>query len=211
MSISIIIPSRGPVDELARTLWSAQATAHCPLEVVVRCDLDDPALPERVATARTFGATVCVGPRWRGYDDTRAFAHQAAVLTTGEWILHLDDDAEFMRAGWSEALSVPGGVRAAHLGPSIPFWAVSRGWYNQLGGLLYGGDPVDAWLVEATNAAPTLKLDLTAAGFLAHHYKPREAARIAGRDPVVDRIVAPERWIGPKIGAREAAVILGGL
>ena len=159
--VSLLLASRGPLVDLERTLSSARRMAAHPesVEIILRCDHDDPVLPGRLALASAHRATAVVGPSW-GYLSQRAMNNQIAALSHGRWLLPFDDDAEFVRFGWDAALPSADGVLIAQLGPSVQFLAVTRAWYDALGSSVYGAYPLDTWLdlVLRETGVPALRL-----------------------------------------------------
>lgn len=222
--ISLLVPSRGPVDELLRLLRSARAMATDPgtVEHVIRCDDDDPQLQARLAAIEALGGgRAIVGPRWQGYSSLSAMLNHAASVAAGRWLFLLDDDAEFVKAGWDAALPPESDdtVAAAHYGPSVPFWAVTRAWAEAIGGRPIDGTPWDAWLhnvvppefligglgTQMSRIAARRYRGFGAVHYIEHYYKPREAARNAGADPLASPPVPPpaEYACRPAVDAEE--------
>ena len=101
--ISVIVPTRGRVtrlDAMLNSLWRTVAQSDH-VEVVIRCDVDDlPTLNYLVGKGITFLA----GSHLDGYVTLASFINQAARASSGEIVLVINDDAEFVTPGWDTAL-----------------------------------------------------------------------------------------------------------
>lgn len=177
--ISVVAAVRGRVELLQKMLASIDATAGDPerVEVVLRCDFDDPEMISYLSTLahRTF----IVGPRVSGYASLPAFANEAARLSHADLVLVVNDDAEFQTPNWDRLLAEHAaeypdgifvfGVETANAKNFI-FPCVSRRQIDLLGGvfeerLVYP----DIWLrdvLQPFNRAIRVK-DVT----IAHHWQ----------------------------------------
>ncbi len=141
--ISVVAAVRERVDLVRAMLASIQATADHPdqIEVVLRCDVDDPPM---IAALCELGQRFIVGPREKGYASLPAFANEAARLAQAPLVLVVNDDAEFVTQGWDTLL-----VHAAEAYPdgmfvfgvetanaeNFVFPCVSRRWIEHFGGI----------------------------------------------------------------------------
>jgi hypothetical protein len=102
--ISVVAAVRGRIDLLSTMLESLRATAEHPdrVEVILRCDFDDTAMVAYLGGLARH--RFIVGPRLSGYAALPAFANEAARLSTGDLILVVNDDAEFVTWGWDTKL-----------------------------------------------------------------------------------------------------------
>lgn len=93
--ISILVPSRGRPDQLARMIDSARATAAGPVEVVARLDDDDPALQQY--EEKLIGrASMIVGPR----TVLSIYWNECWERAAGPVFHHAGDDLIYRTDGW---------------------------------------------------------------------------------------------------------------
>lgn len=100
-AVSIIAPTRGRVELLRKMLDSLTATARGQVEVVLRCDRDD---PETVNYLRTRSHPFIVGSRLKGYATLATLVNEAVRLSTADLVMVVNDDAEFLTEGWDVKL-----------------------------------------------------------------------------------------------------------
>lgn len=93
--VSVLIPCRQRSAWLKEAINSVVCTASHPdrVEVLVRADLDDPALREIEATAKWYGSKLVVGKRGRGYLDLHLMYSELARKAAGHWVWMFNDDA----------------------------------------------------------------------------------------------------------------------
>ncbi len=105
--VSALIPTRGRVMRLIKTLGSLRQACDDPdtLEILLRVDDDDKAtiaaLPEIV---HEFGARVHIGPRNLGYDSMGVFITELSDLALAPWVFIIDDDATVIGKGMDSKL-----------------------------------------------------------------------------------------------------------
>ena len=103
--ISVVAAVRERVSLLRRMIESLEETATDPqnVELVVRCDNDDPDMIRFLCGLGRQDRFI-VGPRLSGYAALPAFANEAARLSRADLVLVVNDDAEFMTQGWDSKL-----------------------------------------------------------------------------------------------------------
>lgn len=102
--ISVVLPSRGRPHLLEKMLASLYGTVRAAgqVEVVIRCDHDD---PETISFVQSLRHPLLIsGPRYRGYASLATFVNEAARLSHGELVLVVNDDAEFLTFAWDDLL-----------------------------------------------------------------------------------------------------------
>lgn len=141
-TISILLPTRGRVKQLDRTVKSIRQKAdQSPrIEIIFRCDVDD---IETQTYLRTNNEIFIVGPREKGYASLPKFMNQCAALSSGDVIMMFNDDAIIETKGWDSKLlrcanQFPDGI--FNIGVStglndnlIPFSIVSKNFKEALG------------------------------------------------------------------------------
>lgn len=116
--ISVLIPSRGNPSGLFNTVAMLLSRASAPqlVEVIVRLDFDDTAIPEYVRNC--FPQKTIIGPP-HGYASNEYY-EDCLRLSRGRLIWVFNDDVEVQTHGWDaryqEALAlIPFGVAGAHI------------------------------------------------------------------------------------------------
>lgn len=100
-SISVLVATRGRVPQLERMLQSCVATAVGAVEIVLRVDYDD---APTIDYLRGRGSErFIVGPRL-GYASMAAMVNDAARLSCADLAMVVNDDVEFVTAGWDRIL-----------------------------------------------------------------------------------------------------------
>ena len=161
--ISVLLPSRGRAELLARSAGSLKDTAVQAPEILVAADDDDPAT---VRAARQLGARVQVCQR-AGYAGLHLYYQQLAALATGDWLLIWNDDATMMTAGWDVLIeTVPAGVLVADVpstqSPLCCFPAIRREAVTALGRFSSANPHVDTFWQDVGRATGTI---FTVTGF----------------------------------------------
>lgn len=97
--ISVLCPSRGRPDSLARSIQSLRAHASQPdrVEVLIAADPDDPATVERSAGLH---AACWIAPERYGYHQLNLYYNRLTELSGGEWLLLWNDDALMTSPHW---------------------------------------------------------------------------------------------------------------
>jgi glycosyl transferase family 2 len=103
-AISVIAPTRNRVPLLDHMLTTLDATVSDParVEVILRCDYDDVL---SIAYLCQRGTPFIVGSRREGYATLATFINEAARLSTGELVIVVNDDVEFLTADWDLRLT----------------------------------------------------------------------------------------------------------
>jgi hypothetical protein len=95
--ISVLVPSRGRPEPLARSIDSLGGGD---LEVLVRVDEDDPRLDEYLALS---GVEVIVGPH-HGYGALHTYYNELAQRAARDWLFIWNDDCIMRTAGWIDVV-----------------------------------------------------------------------------------------------------------
>lgn len=142
--ISVLCPSRGRPEALARSANSLLATASEPLgfELLVAVDLDD-----RSDYGR-FNRFVA-DERW-GYAGLNRYYNLLAGQAIGDWLLVWNDDALMETPGWDAIIGAQSGFKllatdSSHGRALCAFPVIPRSWYEQLG-YLSPQTHTDSWL-----------------------------------------------------------------
>lgn len=125
--ISVLCPSRGHPDLLARTVDSLRNRAISPPQILVAADDDD---PDTIFTARELGVGIYIRER-TGYDKLHVYYQDLARLATGDWLMVWGDDCIMMSNCWDEKIeALPPEILVADLmsthSPLCCFPAVRR-------------------------------------------------------------------------------------
>ena len=133
--LSLVGASRGRPKGLQSTLRTIYDTAEFPLEILIRLDEDDPALPEYLDMDFSFH----VGPRLgKGTaQPTNAMAMQAI----GDIIMHLSDDQEYITSAWNTRIltvaesfkDAPHAFKVDEGRSQLEHPIVNRAWLNRIG------------------------------------------------------------------------------
>lgn len=98
--ISVLIPSRGHPDLLARSVFSLIGTARKSPEILVRSDHDD---PDTGAMAVTLATHAIVGEPL-GYEGLATYYAEMAAQATGDWLMVWNDDDVMLTPDWDEII-----------------------------------------------------------------------------------------------------------
>lgn len=182
--VSVLIPSRGRPDLLARCVASLVATAGgANIEIIVGLDDDDPTIGDVNIEA---AITTVVAPRHRTLG---ALINDLAVKAHGRWLFALGDDYVMTTAGWPKIIATAGDVLprrvgvlypkdAAHPGfashpivsrevfkelgyyhtPIFPFWFADT-WWDEIGTMLdlKVEIPIEIAMPDARGATTSLR------------------------------------------------------
>lgn len=133
--ISVLLPSRGRPDSLARSVASLRDNANCAVQVLVAADPDDPATAQNTVADKTV-----VAAQRYGYSKLHRYFNELAELADGGWLLLWNDDALMLTKDWDATIeALPRGVLVAHvqsqLSPAMScFPAVRREAVDAVGG-----------------------------------------------------------------------------
>ena len=107
ISVSVLLPSRGRVEMLKKTLANIAESCgdfHSQAEVLVRLDDDD---ADSLAARESLHAAcapvrlrVLVGSRGEGYYSFHNFVNELSAAARGDFLLLFNDDARFVSHGW---------------------------------------------------------------------------------------------------------------
>lgn len=109
MHVSVLIPSRARPALLCQTITglAQQAADAASIEVLVRCDTDDPQWPEYAAgldkLQRDGSMPVIryfVGARHDGWRSNHVFFNELAAAARGQWLFMFNDDACLRTEHW---------------------------------------------------------------------------------------------------------------
>lgn len=113
--VSVMIPSRGRPDLLAKSIASLLDTAEGDVEVLVRFDDDDKetagAVPHKgseVVSEWAGKIKVKFGQR-HGYRNLHLYYNELAEIASGDWLLLWNDDAVMNTEGWDAKIHAAGG------------------------------------------------------------------------------------------------------
>lgn len=103
---SILIPTRGRVERLTKTIASFMATAsQCDYEILLRVDSDDADLFRYFELLKTHqNIRILEGSRGRGWPDNHLFFTELAKIAVAPWCWNFNDDATVEGQGWVEQL-----------------------------------------------------------------------------------------------------------
>jgi hypothetical protein len=103
---SVLIATRKRPVRLLKTIHSVINTAKLPVEFVLRYDDDDEEtaaiIPE---LEKSLPLKAVRGSRLRGWESCNIFYSEAADVSSGKWVLIINDDAEIQGEGWDVQLS----------------------------------------------------------------------------------------------------------
>lgn len=101
--ISVLCPSRGRPDSLARSIATLRSLAAYPerIEYLVAADPDD---PDTCDNARTIGAACWIAPERYGYHQLNLYYNELARLSGGDWLLLWNDDADMETPHWDSRI-----------------------------------------------------------------------------------------------------------
>lgn len=148
--ISVLIPTRGRPELLARAVQSLvhSASDPCGVEILGRFDDDDPMLERglEIVDKATVGAPL-------GYIGMGVMYNELADQATGEWLLIFNDDALMQTQGWDDVIENYGTLKLRNLSLGnnhnrtelAPFPCVPKRWF-EVCGRITGDTRVDSWL-----------------------------------------------------------------
>lgn len=100
--VSVLVPTRGRVNNLQRLIASYRATVGPDMaELVFRVDDDD---VETLAFLQTTHWTVVRGPRLDGYRSLPTFFEEMRAVSVGDVLMCGNDDMEFLTPNWPALL-----------------------------------------------------------------------------------------------------------
>lgn len=155
--ISVLLPSRGRPELLARSVASLRDNAARPPEILVAADDDDPVT---VQLARTLDMiTVVCSPV--GYARLHEYYAVLAARATGDWLLVWNDDATMMTMHWDIAIEkLPASVLIADLpstqSPLCCFPAIRRAAVDALGRFSTANPHVDTFWQDVGHYTGTI-------------------------------------------------------
>lgn len=162
MSVSVLLPSRGRPESLARSIESLARTAAWPgeLEVLVGYDADD---PETAFATFGTGARMLRFPQRHGYHQLHLYVNKLAESARGDWLLLWNDDATMLTSKWDFVFASHEHERSAVLSLASTgyghalccFPAISRTLYAGLGHMSLSPH-IDTWLQDIGRATGIL-------------------------------------------------------
>jgi len=131
--VSILMPTRGPVDGLLKALRSIKSTAsdYSQVEVLLRMDSDDTARIGLWSNLKDlFDVRVIIGQRGRGYLDMGRFIDDLVAVADSQWCWLFDDDAWVEGNTWQEQIAAT--VCDPENGPALnsQFYKLGGSTYN---------------------------------------------------------------------------------
>jgi hypothetical protein len=156
--ISVLCPSRGHPDLLARSVSSLRELAAVTPEILVAADDDDPGT---IGAATALGTRVLVSGR-AGYDRLHEYYQRLAGMARGDWLLVWNDDAVMLTPEWDAVIErLPGtvhvaGVQSPH-SPLCCFPAVRREAIAAIGKFCTDNPHVDTFWGDIATAAGTFR------------------------------------------------------
>lgn len=106
--VSVMLPSRGRVDQLKASLASLEQTVTnaADVEVLVRADDDDRPTIDCLRSVRCkFHVSVVVGPRGNGYADLHLYYNRLCEIAQGRFLFLWNDDALMLTPAWDAELA----------------------------------------------------------------------------------------------------------
>jgi hypothetical protein len=100
---SLLLPTRGRVQHLAKSLASLEATVTDPtqIEVLVKVDDDDAQTLRYLQNDwHSFRIAVVNTPRGNGYADLHKYCNMLCEMSQGRFLFLWNDDAEMRTQGW---------------------------------------------------------------------------------------------------------------
>ena len=109
MLVSILLPTRGRLESLEKSVKSLIDNAIEPekVEILMRIDDDDEVSlsnMEKIKNLHTH-TQVIVGSRHKGYQSLHTFCNELAEQATGKWLFIWNDDAIMISEGWDFTFS----------------------------------------------------------------------------------------------------------
>jgi hypothetical protein len=130
--ISVIMPTRGPLEGLIKALKSIRDTCsdNSKVEILLRIDDDDSRriidIPDLKAG---YGVKTVIGPRGAGYMDMGRFADDLLDIAQGKWAWLFDDDSWVIGNTWLEQME------------RMPMDCAANAQFYQLGPSIYNNGP----------------------------------------------------------------------
>lgn len=142
--VTVMVPSRGRVQLLERSLLSLRSMAKDPsrVQVVARVDADDRATVEFVNTRKDLVSNVITAPRGRGYADLHLMYNDMCKLAQGRFLFLWNDDATLVSHDWDEDLARFDDGKICYINSNLNdgrgrdvylFPIVHRSWYDTTG------------------------------------------------------------------------------
>lgn len=144
-----MVPSRGRVAHLAKSIDSLRKLATDPkdFEVLVWVDDDDQPTIDFVSNPGfvypSGPTTKClVGPRGRGYADLHTYYNRLCEISSGRFLFLWNDDALMLSTGWDREIAKHDGGQPCYLHSGLRdtrgrdtylFPIVHRSWYDKMG------------------------------------------------------------------------------
>ncbi len=163
MRISVLLPSRGRPESLARSIRSLLEKATVPgrVHILVGFDVDDPTTGR---TALGCGAHPVQFEHRHGYHQLHRYVNRLAEHATGDWLLLWNDDATMTTEGWDSAIiahdeTVPLVLSLSSTGYGhrlCCFPAISRALHERLGHLSCSPH-IDTWIQDLGRATGCLR------------------------------------------------------
>lgn len=158
--ISVLCPSRGRPELLARSLKSLLDTASDPqdVEVLVRIDTDDPTSDRYWLTLLDCGSFRMFAGESFGYTGQHIYTNALAGAARGDWLMNWNDDALMLTEGWDEVVRRHDGrfellAFAHNHGEDYdPFVCVPHRWFDTCGHLSLDCR-LDTWMGQVARGA----------------------------------------------------------
>lgn len=134
MKVSVLLPTRKRVAACLESVRSLYATAgEHELEVLVRVDDDDVESYQALRHELPTEVHISIGVR-HGYHGAHHYVNELAKLSTGDWLLVWNDDAEMCSSGWIDDMESYGDQLVVLFeSDKICFPAIPRKLYEILG------------------------------------------------------------------------------
>ena len=104
MQISILLPTRGRVEAVKKSVLSIINHSIEPenIEILYRIDDDDEDTLSHVEELKTLHThtQILIAPRYEGYQSLHIFTNELCAISTGKWLWLWNDDAKVMTKGW---------------------------------------------------------------------------------------------------------------
>jgi hypothetical protein len=145
MLVSLLMPTRGRVDHLQKSLASLQQTVSDPsrIEVLIRIDSDDQdTLSFLHRENRPYRTKALIGNRGNGYADLHLFYNQLCSIAMGRFLFLWNDDATMLSNGWDDEIARHDDGKLCYLRSAVSdsrgrdsylFPIVHRSYYEALG------------------------------------------------------------------------------
>jgi hypothetical protein len=147
--VSVMVPSRGRVAHLAKSIDSLRNLATDPkrFEVLVWADDDDQPTMDFVYSPGFIYPSgpltkALIGPRGRGYADLHSFYNRLCGIASGRFLFLWNDDAEMTTTGWDAEIAkhdngkpcyILSGLKDTRGRDNWLFPIVHRSWFDTMG------------------------------------------------------------------------------